>query len=121
MDVQNLTQSGYFIAFLFSVLNAQMDEKMHYADRRVEGWYKVQKLSSTFEGELIVWHVFNIIRIISSLVGWLLIGFDLRDVLAPKPIVVEELELLDTSRTALDFQSTNNTTNSIGTTLSPQP
>lgn len=42
------------------------------------GWYNTQPITSSFQRDLNLWHAFNLLRIIGSIMGWLLICFDAR-------------------------------------------
>lgn len=69
----------YFVAFLFSLLNANTDDLLTYSEARVPGWYETRGIPSSFHATLARWHAFNIIRIIGSIIGWLLVSTETRN------------------------------------------
>eukprot|EP01114_Cavostelium_apophysatum_P000313 TRINITY_DN10295_c0_g1_i2.p1 TRINITY_DN10295_c0_g1~~TRINITY_DN10295_c0_g1_i2.p1 ORF type:complete len:250 (-),score=13.85 TRINITY_DN10295_c0_g1_i2:9-710(-) len=67
----------YLVAFIGSLVNAQMDDLIYYSEARIPGWYE-QGWDSSFQKKLNQWHAFNILRIIGGVLGWVLISLEVR-------------------------------------------
>ena len=75
----------YLVVFIFSLMNAPMDDLIYYSNVRIPGWFADASSSSSssssgvppaFETKLRRWHAFNLIRVWGCIIAWIILCFD---------------------------------------------
>ena len=66
----------YLFSFIFSIANAPIDDEIYHNNSEDKYWYEEEALFQDINDKLKRWYIFNMIRVITSFLGWLLSCID---------------------------------------------